>query len=304
MKKGLIIIFIIMIFSIISCKPKEEIITGETSFDFKNTDEIMGLFTTYRIIVTFDEVTAEFMENDNYLYYDSGSSEYLADKINNKVYILDCFNKVMNETTDNLTYDKIRDVLSKLVAAHVEINNNSSYQKADEPELISNASCYKYSYKSNNYTQEYYVSNDSICYKRVLKTSSSTNIYTIESLSHDDTLIADTLLTFANYEIEPALIFYNSWPPTTLGNKVAEFRYGNLEVAWDNGEECYIYKNMITKGQVQEYTKLLNNNGFKTINEKDELGQYIFKGENEDNLVVQIKYDEASLTVSIDIFYE
>lgn len=312
------ILFIILIFLLCICSCKKNNGNNDTNnteppieelnhYDFKTKEEISNSFDVYRLILKFDDLQAEFVENNDYLYYTGGSTEYLVDKKTKEVYVLDVYNKLMSLTNDDTTYETIRSTLLKLVAAHVEIKD-SHYLLSDDKKIIAGVSCSIYYYESKTtYRQEYYVSDDSICFKRLLNnyTDNSVTGYEIISLTTDSTSISEILNEFAGYEIEPTVTFYKIWPPTTLGNAVPEFRYGTLSVAWDNGEECYIYKTDVTKQLVLDYVSKLTTSGFDEIESGDnEAGQYVFIGKNSDNIVCNLKFDSSTLTLSIDITQE
>lgn len=305
MKKLIILILVIVLLTSCSCRNKNNI-------EFNTKEEILSQFSTYELkLTTFDIAsnTTDIIvkENDDCIYYQNMLGTFLIDKKLNKTFTLYESDNTKEEfITQNITLDKIKNMVSSYILAHLSIDKNKFEHVGEQ--LVGNILCDEYKefieYKGESYSLEkLFISKDGgYCVKRYIETKyndvKTINGFEITELSFDNDVINNKLNNILNTGVK----IFKSWPNTTLGSLVTPFDAGVFVTATDNSKEFYTYFNNVDFYNVTSYTQKIVSNGFNLLEGKvneDNIYQYITY--NKDEILVKIKYnlDTRVLTIRI-----
>ena len=329
MKKILIIFILLALLSVGSCKkkPTAEDLDFETSSDERITIPERSKDDNIRLVInTFFETSSkedtssvdyfgnhqiEYMEANNAVYLRNDETCVLYEKEPiNKTYELDKEANIRYELEANSDLDIVLDFLiyhhnidqSKFILKKELVDYNGfetyvyyhEYRRTFNDHLVYGKETY---YLSKDYSTVYGYE-----YLSQVGDIEIQQGFKVDVLNNDGNYIIGEITKYLNYPVEYKTKFYDNWPDTNLSRKLPEFKAGEYATIWDKVKEFYVYKNLVTKMDVDAYVGSLVSYGFVPykVRSEDSLSYEYITYDADCNLVL-IKFVGSERSVSIDV---
>lgn len=329
MKKIVIIMLIVLLFSISSCKfngndnndnnnnSNSNNNGSETNnYTFIEREKIENELNIYYAEVSLENAdktknTFIISENNGYFYYYFKSNKLLIDKDDNLIYSIDDDKKTKTLERQLLfDRDKNKNVLIDLFAEHIE-NVDGKYIKTENVS-VGKFNCDLYEKKitidAKNYVKYlYYVDkNTGYCMKSDLETCVSGEVirsaWEVISFVVIENNVNDFINPMIQYTKDIAPLEFNIWPDMGLALLIPKYSSGDFSFGIDDDTNATLSIDNTRLAHVKDYVSSLKNYGF--VDGKDstnEASQYIYVTYNSDNVMVKIIFSATVYNLTIKI---